>query len=103
MTPAAGTELGALYINTRQAIPARRLLEEMGHKRPATPTQTDNITALGFVTKNLNPKSTKFEDMNYWLVRDRQDQGKLNYYWGSGKHNGGDYQTKHHWPPTTSR
>ena len=96
MTSAAGAEIGALYINTRQAIPVRRLLEEMGHKQPATPTQTDNTTVLGFVTKNLNPKATKSEDMNYWLVRDNQDQGQFSYYWGSGKYNEGDYQTKHH-------
>ena len=96
MASAAGAEIGALHINTRQAIPARCLLEEMGHKQPATPIQTDNTTALGFVTKNLNPKATKSDDMNYWLMRDKQDQGQFNYYRGSGKQNDGDYQTKHH-------
>ena len=96
VTSAASAEIGALFINTRQAIPARRLLEEMGHKQPATPTQTDNTTALGFVTKNLNPKATKSEDMNYWFLRDKKDQEQFNYYWGEGKHNDGDYQTKHH-------
>ena len=59
VTSAASAEIGALFINTRQAIPARRLLEKMGHKQPATPTQTDNTTAFGFVTKNLNPRATK--------------------------------------------
>ena len=96
VTSAASAEIGALFINTRQAIPARRLLEEMGHKQPATPTQTDNTTALGFVTKNLNPKATKSEDMNYWFLRDKKDQEQFNYYWSEGKHNDGDYQTKHH-------
>jgi len=96
VTSAASAEIGALFINTRQVIPARRLLEEMDHKQPATPTQTDNTTALGFVTKNLNPKATKSEDMNLWFLRDKEDQEQFNYYWGSGKHNDGDYQTKHH-------
>ena len=31
MTLAADAEIGALYTNSRQAIPARQLLEEMGH------------------------------------------------------------------------
>ena len=79
VTSAASAEIGALFINTRQAIPARRLLEEMGHKQPATPTQTDNTTALGFVTKNLNPKATKSEDMNYWYMRDKKDQKQFDY------------------------
>ena len=30
-------EIGALYINSRQAIPARQLLMEMGHNQPPTP------------------------------------------------------------------
>ena len=68
----------------------------MGHKQPATPTQTYNTTTLGLVTKNLDPKETKSEDMNYWLMRDKRDQGQFRYYWGSGKHNDGDYQAKHH-------
>ena len=96
VTSAASAEVAGLFINTRQAIPARRLLEEMGHKQPTTPTQTDNTTALGFVSKNLNPKATKSEDMNHWFSRDEEDQEQFDYYWGSGKHNDGDYQTKHH-------
>ena len=68
MTSAANAEIGALYINSRQAVPARQLLEEMGHKQPPTPIQTDNTTALGFVTKNLQPKATKSTEMNYVTI-----------------------------------
>ena len=65
---AADTEINALFINMHQAIPARYLLAEMGHARPATPAQTDNTTSLGFVTKNLNPRATKSTDMNNWYM-----------------------------------
>eukprot|EP00804_Cyclotella_cryptica_P006175 CCRYP_015258-RB/>CCRYP_015258-RB protein AED:0.28 eAED:0.28 QI:0/0/0/1/1/1/3/0/731 len=34
MSSAAEAELGALYINARETIPLRHLLEEMGHKQP---------------------------------------------------------------------
>ena len=95
MTSAADAKIGALYINSRQAIPARQLLEEMGHKQPPTPIQTDNTTALGFVTKNLQPKATKSTEMNYWFMRDRQDRQQFKYYWRPGKGNQGDYFTKH--------
>ena len=95
MTSAADAEIGALYINTRQAIPARYQLEEMGHKQPPTPVQTDNTTALGFVTKNLQPKATKSTDMQHWFLRDKEDQGHFRYYWSAGKNNDADYQTKH--------
>jgi hypothetical protein len=59
MSLAAETELGALYINARKAIPLRHLLEEMGHKQPPTPIQTNNSTALGIITNNINHVAPK--------------------------------------------
>ena len=68
VSSAAEAELGALFINSRQAIPARKSLEELGHQQPPTPIQTDNTTALGFVSKNLQPKATKSVNMRYWWI-----------------------------------
>ena len=70
MSSAAEAEIGALFLNSRQAIPARTTLIEMGHHQPPTPIQTDNTTALGFVGKNLTPKATKSTDMQHWWMRD---------------------------------
>ena len=95
LTSAAEAEIGALFLNSRQAIPARRLLEEMGHKQPPTPIQTDNTTAFGFVNKIMVPKATKSTDMRYWYMRDQSDQENFRYYWGKGKRNCADYWTKH--------
>ena len=98
MTSAADAGIGALLTNTRQAIPARYLLEEMGHKQPPTPVQTDNTTALGFVNQNIQPKATKSTDMHHWYMRNQQDRKQFRYYWGEGKYNDGDYFTKHFCP-----
>ena len=95
MSSAAEAEIGALFLNSRQAIPARHTLIEMGHKQPPTPIQTDNTTALGFVMKNLQPKATKSTDMKFWWMRDRSDRKQFRYYWGKGKNNLADYWTKH--------
>jgi len=95
MSSAAEAEIGALFLNSRQAIPARTTLIEMGHQQPPTPIQVDNTTALGFVGKNITPKATKSTDMNFWWMRDRSDQKQFRYYWGPGKGNRADYWTKH--------
>ena len=71
------------------------VLKELGHVLPPTPIQTDNTTALGFVSKNLQPKATKSADMKYWWIWDRSDQQQFRYYWGEGKSNRADYYTKH--------
>jgi hypothetical protein len=83
MTSAAEAETGALYINCREAIPARHTLEYMGHPQPPTPMQTDKLKA---------------KDMKYHWLRDRENQGQFRHYWVPGKENNGDYVTKHHAP-----
>ena len=76
----------------------------MGHPQPTIPFQTYNTTAHSFVTKSLNPKTTKSTDLNYWYMRDKQDQKKFNYYWRKGKrNNNADYHTKHHVQPIIAR
>ena len=88
MSYAAEAELGALYINFREAIPARHLLEAMGHNQPPTPMQTDNSTALGVVTNKIKqPKP--------WL-RCRANQRQFQTYWRAVPTNKGKYLTKHH-------
>jgi len=77
MSSAAEAELGALYINAREAIPMRHLLEEMGHKQPPTPIQTDNSTAHGVVTNNIQPRRTKAMDMRFHWLRCRDSQGQF--------------------------
>jgi hypothetical protein len=67
MTSAAEAEIGAIYINCQEAVPARHTLEYMGHPQPPTLMQTDNITALGVVNNNIL-KKLKAMDMKYhWL------------------------------------
>ena len=99
MSSAAEAELGALYINCREAIPARQVLEEMGHPQPPTPMQTDNSTALGVVTNKIQPKRTKSMDMRFHWLRCRARQKQFRTYWRAGPTNKGDYVTKHHLPP----
>ena len=64
MTSAEEAEIGALYINCWEAVPARHTLEYMGHPQLPTPMQTDNITALGVVNNNVM-KKLKAMDMKY--------------------------------------
>ena len=96
MSSAAEAELGALYINAREAIPMRQFLEEMGHKQPPTPIQTNNSTAYGVVTNNIQPRRTKAMDMRFHWLRCRDSQEQFRYYWRPGPYNKADYWTKHH-------
>jgi hypothetical protein len=66
MSSTAEAELEVLYINARDAVPQQQTtLEEMGHKQPPTPIQTNNATVLGIVNNNIQPKCTKTMDMRF--------------------------------------
>lgn len=96
MTSAAEAELGALYINAREAVYIRQILEGMGHKQPPTPIQIDNSTAVGIVNNNILPKATKAMDMRFHWLRCRLTQKMFRFFWRPGPTNKGDYTTKHH-------
>ena len=95
MTSACEAEIGAMYINGREAVPARKTLEELGHPQPRTPMQTDNTAAQAVVANNVQPKRTKAMDMRFHWLRDRAAQKQFRIYWRCGPTNRADYWTKH--------
>ena len=99
MSSAAESEIGATFLNAKDALPIRTTLEELGHSQPPTPTQIDNTTEVGFANNTIKQKRSKAIDMCFYWIRDRTRQGQFKIYWGPGSTNHGDYHTKHH-PPS---
>ena len=56
MSSAAEAELGALFLNAKEAVIIRQILTKMGHPQPRTPIQTDNTTAEAVVNNRVQPK-----------------------------------------------
>jgi hypothetical protein len=96
MASATEAELAALYINAREAVYIRIILDALGHKQPATPLQTDNSMAEAVCNGKIQPKRTKAMDMRFHWLRDRECQDQFRIYWRPGKLNYADYWTKHH-------
>ena len=63
MTLATEANLAALYIMAQEAVYIRIILEEMGHKQPLTPLQTDNSIAEAVTNGKIQPKRTNAMDM----------------------------------------
>ena len=55
----AEAKLGALFCNGQTTIPLRSTLEEIRHKQPPTPIETDNSNALGIVNSTVKQKNPK--------------------------------------------
>ncbi len=59
---ATEAELAALYIMAQETVYIRIILEEMGHKQPPTPMQTNDEMADGVINGKVQPKRTKAMD-----------------------------------------
>jgi hypothetical protein len=90
-------KIKALYINCREAVPARHTLEFLSHPQPPTPIQINNTTAQGIVNNNVL-KKLKAMDMKYHWPWDRISQKQFRHYWAPSNKNKGNYVTKHHAP-----
>ena len=49
----------------------RNMLEAVGHPQQATPSKTDNSTAVSFVNNALKQKRSKAWDVRYYLLKDQ--------------------------------
>jgi hypothetical protein len=96
MSSAAEAEIGAVFINAKEGAVLRTTLEELVHKQPPTPMETDNTTATGYINGTIIQKRTKSMDMCFYWIKDRVKQGQLKIYLGPGFQNLADYLTKHH-------
>ena len=95
MSSAAEAELGTLYINCREAIPACHELPAMEHLKLPTMMQTDNTTVLEVINNTIALHRTKsMETYFHWLCC-RERQLKFRHYWRLGSTNKGDYAIKH--------
>ena len=98
MSSAAEAELGALFVNGKEATVLRQTLADMGWKQPPTPIQTDNSTANGIINRTVKQQKYKAMDMRFYWIRDRAEQQQFRIFWAPGSLNLGDFFTKHHAP-----
>jgi hypothetical protein len=96
MSSATKVELVGLYIMAREAVYIRIILEELGHKQPPMPLQTDNPMVDAVINGKIQPKQTKTMDMRFHWLQDRECQQQFRIYWRPGKLNYANYWTKHH-------
>jgi hypothetical protein len=93
---AAEAELGALFLNCKQATIFRLTLEEMGHPQPPTPIHYNNSKAIGIANNTVKQQGSCLMEMHFFWVAEAVKQWKFDIKYYPGKENLGDYQSKHH-------
>jgi hypothetical protein len=95
----AEAEVGATFLNGKEAVAVHTTLAEMGHPQPATPMQVDNsIASNGILNGTVKQQRSRAMDMRFYWMKDRTLQGQFNVFWAPGRDNLADYFTKHHSP-----
>ena len=93
---AAEAELGALFINAKEAKIIRIILSELGHPQPPTPIHVDNTTAVGIVNNTIKRQRSRSMKMRYFWLLDQEAQKYMKVQHHPGQENLGDYPSKHH-------
>jgi hypothetical protein len=93
---AAEAELGALFLNAKEAKVLRLTLEELGHKQPPTPIHVDNSTTVGIVNNTIKRQKSRSMEMRYFWLLDGKIQKLFNFSYQPGLENLADYPSKHH-------
>ena len=93
---AAEAELGALFLNAREAKVLRITLQDLGHPQPPTPIHVDNTTSVGIVNNTIKRQRSRATEMRYFWLLDQYCQKYLDISHQPGQENLGDYPTKHH-------
>ena len=65
MSSATDTKLAALYIMAHDTVYICNILDEMSHKQPPTPIQTDKSMADAIINGKVQPKRTKAMGMGF--------------------------------------
>jgi hypothetical protein len=79
MSLAAEAELGALYLNAKEAAYLQKILTEMGHPQPQTPIRTNNLTAEGVINHKIQPRQTKAIDMRFHWLRSAKPKANFEF------------------------
>jgi hypothetical protein len=93
---AAEAELGALFLNAKEAKIMRLTLEELGHPQPPTPIHIDNSTTVGIVNNTVKRQKSRSMEMRYFWLLDGEAQKLFSFRHHPGEENLADYPSKAH-------
>jgi hypothetical protein len=93
---AAEAELGALFLNAKEAKIIRLTLQELGHPQPPTPIHIDNSTTVGIVNNTIKRQKSRSMEMRYFWLLDGEAQKQFSFKHQPGEEILADYPSKAH-------
>jgi hypothetical protein len=76
---AAEAELGALFLNAKEAKIMCLMLEELGHLQPPTTIHVDNSTTIGIVNNTVKRQKSRSMEMRYFWLLDGKNPKNIQY------------------------
>ena len=92
----AEAELGALFLNTKEARITQLTLAKLGHPQPQIPIHIDNTTAVGIVNNTIKRQQSRAMEMRYFWLLDQETNKYFKFYYQPGQEILADYPPKAH-------
>eukprot|EP00957_Ditylum_brightwellii_P191227 14560672-Ditylum_brightwellii.AAC.1 len=80
MASAAEAKLGALFVNTKEAVVLQITLLKIGYMKSATHIQVDNSTDSDVNNSRICKNRSKAIEMQFYWVKDSVKQGHFHIY-----------------------
>ena len=77
----AEAEYAALFINEKEGVTLRNILNSIGYPQPSTEILCDNICAVGLASNTVTSKQTKSINMQFHWICDRVQQKQFHVTW----------------------
>ena len=81
---AVEAELGALFVNTKEAKILSLTLQKLCHPQPQTPIHVENTTVLGIVNNTIKRQRSRAMEMRYFWLLDQMAQRYFKCYYQPG-------------------
>ena len=79
MSSATEAEMAALFLVAKECVYIRLVLEEMGHKQPATPIHCDNSTAVGIANNTVKKQRSRSMEMRFFGLQIKSSKNCSKY------------------------
>jgi hypothetical protein len=83
-------EVAGTFVNAKEGVNVRNILNTIRHPQSITPLLTDNLTMFGIVSRKMKQQRSKAIDMRFYWLKDLEAQNHFIMFWAPGKLNLGD-------------
>jgi hypothetical protein len=78
-------EVAGTFVNAKEGVNVRKILNNIRHPQPRTPLLTENLTTFVIVSGKMKQQWSKAINMHFYWLKDWEAQNQFIMFWAPGK------------------